>query len=238
MTDPLAIWRNALDPKPILNDPFVRPGSTLMAVENKLTAVQNFLGTLNDDHPEHGLAVAGMAVDFTFSVLAHLGLEDGGDPTPPITNRDMGRLAVKNLRATVRGHIEAWQRAAENDDDESEAIATTQDEAEAAPATQGEAEEAPQDLIIDHERFTIRYKGRPCELGNTYAFHLFVRLAEDRGVPVSHHTLAEAVWGDDLTLPATIHKQVSLLGQALRDANIDDVVIDSSTRRHYILILG
>ncbi len=112
-SDPLAIWRHNLDPKPILNYPIRRPGTTLMGVEDKLGAVLNFLGT----HPDEGLAVATLAVGFTFSVLEFLALENNDAPAPTITNLEAARLAISNLRATVRGHLEEWQRAALGDDE-------------------------------------------------------------------------------------------------------------------------
>jgi hypothetical protein len=133
--DPLAIWRHDLDPKPILNYPLRRPGSTLMGVEHRLGAVQNFLGTLDANHPDEGVMIATLAVAFTFSVLGFLGLEDNDGPTPPITNLGMARLAIANLRATVRSHLEAWQRAAYQDDDEPEATVPARDEAETAAPT-------------------------------------------------------------------------------------------------------
>jgi hypothetical protein len=245
--NPIAIWHRELDPTPILTDPFVRPGSTLMTVADKLGAVVNYLSTLNADD-EHGLGVATLAVDFAFAILAHLGLEDDDGPRPPIINLEMARLAIGNLRAVVRGHLEEWQQAAYGDyepdsvahpQDESKAvIAPFQDEPE-APIQQDEPEAVPaQGLVIDPAKFTIHYDGLPCFLGYTTKFHLFVRLAESPGTYVTHHDLAEDVWGDDLTSPTAIHKQASLLGQAIRDAGISSIEIDGSTvTGHYRLIL-
>lgn len=241
--NPIAIWRRELDPKPILTDPFVRPGSTLMAVADKLGAVLNYLTTLNADD-EHGLAVATLAVEFAFSILDFLGLVNNNDPTPPITTLDMACLAISNLRAFVRGQIESWQWAAYQEDD-SEVVASTKDEPDAAitpfqdepevPVPQDEPEAVPaQGLFIDTATFTIHYNGKPCFLGNTTKFHLFVRLAQSPGTYVTHHDLAEDVWGDDLTSPTAIHKQASLLGQAIRDAGIKSIEIDGTMLRAII----
>ncbi len=158
----LALWRRELDPTPILNYPVRRPVSTLMGVVDKLGAVQGYLSMFNTDHAEHGLAVANLAVGYAFSILSHLGLEDDNGPTPPIRNLKMARLAIKNLRAVVRSHFEAWQRAAK--DDEAEAI-RAQSESEIVAPTEDEADAAPtQDLVIARTQPKIEIS-RWAELG-------------------------------------------------------------------------
>lgn len=170
--DPLAIWREYLDPNPFLAaaHPLI-----LREVGHRLGEVQVYLAALNDDRAdeqEYGLAIANLAVDFACKLLDHLWLECLDGPMPPIINLPMAQVAVKNLLAAVRGHTEAWQRAAEND-----AVAPMQDETEAAIPTQNEPDvdasthdaefsAAPvQDLVIDRDTFTVTYKGIPCFLG-------------------------------------------------------------------------
>ena len=65
--DPLAVWRRGLDPSLILAYPLVRPVTTLLTVEDRLTAVGNWLRTLHDDRPderEQGLAVGAPGCGF------------------------------------------------------------------------------------------------------------------------------------------------------------------------------
>ena len=123
--DPLAVWRRGLDPSLILAYPLVRPVTTLLTVEDRLTAVGNWLRTLHDDRPderEQGLAVAHLAVDFACRLLDHLGLVVNDGPSPPITNLEMGRLAVGNLLAVVRAHLVEIRNfaALQNDDQDLE----------------------------------------------------------------------------------------------------------------------
>ena len=198
--DPLAIWREYLDPNPFLA---AAHPSILREVGHRLGEVQVYLAALNDDRAdeqEYGLAIANMAVDFACKLLDHLWLECLDGPAPPIINLTMAQVAVKNLLATVRGHTEAWQRAAEND-----AVAPMQDETEAAIPTQNEPDvdasthdaefsAAPvQDLVIDRDTFTVTYKGIPAFLGNKRAFWLLERLQHARGTFLSIKTLIDDV---------------------------------------------
>jgi hypothetical protein len=233
------MWRQQLDPSLILAYPLVRPITTLMTVEDRLVAVGNWLGTLHDDRPDErkqGVAVANLAVAFAFKLLGHLGLEDTDGPDPPITNLQMAQLAIANLLAVARAHlVETRNFAALQDRDVEEMLADASAqsgglETAAAPTPSGKLE-------IDPNTFTVWYKGKSCELGNTVSFHLLVRLNQSPTTAISYQTLADEVWGDEHTETAAIHKQASILGKKLRAAGLEGVKIDGSLKGHYRLIL-
>ena len=118
------------------------------------------MAALNDDRAdeqEFGLAVAHMAVDFACKLLDHLWLECLDGPTPPIINLTMAQVAVKNLLAAVRGHTEAWQRAACHDGDEAAEYDATHDDSEAVVPMP--------DLVIDHPQQGQIEIARWCDLG-------------------------------------------------------------------------
>lgn len=228
MNDPLDIWRHDLDPMPILGDPHVRLDSTLMALAEKLGAVWNLLTTLNDAAPEerqHGVEVANMAARYAFQVLSQFGLADGDTPPPQFINLQMARLAITNILARVRGELEEWILAAKDDD------------APAQSNTAPRADSRTGGLVIDHNTFTVHYRGQSCKLGNSVAFRLMERLAASPGICIPHQTLAEEVWADDDTETAAIHKQASILGNKLKTAGLDALVIDGRITGHYRLIL-
>ncbi len=215
-------------------------------------AVGNWLGTLHDDRPderEQGVAVGNLAVDFAFRLLDHLGLEDGDGPDPPSTNLQMAQLAVGNLLVVVRAHLtEIRTFAALQDDDDLEKLVADApvpsgglETTDAAPqSSKQETTAAPTPsggLIIDRNTFTVSYKGNSCFLGNKTMFHLLVRLNQSPSTPVSYHTLAQDVWGDDLTTDWTIQKQANLLKKKLRAEGLQGVEIDGSVKGHYSLIL-
>ncbi len=251
--DPLALWRRALDPSLILAYPLVRPVTTLQGVEDRLVAVGNWLGTLHDDRPderEQGVAVGNLASDFALRLLDHLGLVVNDGPSPPITNLEMGRLAVGNLLAVVRIHLVEIRNfaALQNDDQDLEKLVADAPvpsdgmEIVDAPTPSGglETTAAPAQsskLEINPTTFRVSYKGNSCFLGNKTMFHLLVRLNQSPGTPVSYHTLAQDVWGDDLTTDWTIQKQANLLKKKLRADGLEGVEIDGSVKGHYCLIL-
>jgi hypothetical protein len=211
-TDPLAPWRKALDATPILTYPLRRPGSTLMGVAHRLGAVLNYLSTLDADHSESGLVVANIAVDYTFSILEFLRLESNDGPMPPIINLEMARLAIANLRATVRGHLEAWQQAAYQDDDEP-----------AEPHTTPNNPSSSNKLVVDRSTFTVTYKDKSCFLGNKRAFWLLERCQHARGTFLSIKTLIDDVWKGKEVSDEAVQRQISTLRTTLKTAGIDGI---------------
>ena len=215
-------------------------------------AVGNWLGTLHDDRPderEQGVAVGNLASDFALRLLDHLGLVVNDGPSPPITNLEMGRLAVGNLsplfvftslrygtsppsKTTIR-ILKSWSPMGLSIGRNGDRHAPTPSgglETTAAPAQSSKLE-------INPTTFRVSYKGNSCFLGNKTMFHLLVRLNQSPGTPVSYHTLAQDVWGDDLTTDWTIQKQANLLKKKLRADGLEGVEIDGSVKGHYCLIL-
>jgi hypothetical protein len=90
-------------------------------------------------------------------------------------------------------------------------------------------------LRIDHNRFTVWWRGRPCELGNRLEFALIVRLAQRPGAFVAIQTLADEVWNDELTEKSAIHRVASNLRRCLNKAGWVGVHVDGSQRGHYRL---
>ena len=176
MIDPLAFWRAVLKP-PFLHDP---PPSVLFGVKDKLAATIAMLGTLNADaqnEKEFGAEVASMATKYAIAVLSHFEPLDNDGPPPVFLNLTMAQVALKNLLAVVESQID---------------ILHGDEEADASQDARSTSDLALWDeLVIDAEEFTVRYRGKPCKLGNTIKFRLLVCLAEARGKPVEHGALAK-----------------------------------------------
>jgi len=93
-------------------------------------------------------------------------------------------------------------------------------------------------LQFDRDTFTVRFDGKSCELRNTREYHLLVRLSRRPGIFIPNSVLATDVWNDDQTEKSTIQKTVSNLRRSLKDAGIENVVIDGTTNKdHYALKL-
>ena len=258
--DPVAVWRRGLDPSLILAYPLVRPVTTLQAVEDRLVAVGNWLGTLHDDRPderEQGLAVGNLAVDFAFRLLDHLGLEVNDGPAPPITNLEMADLPLETcwplfvlillrfatsppFKTTIR-ILKSWSNRLRNRAAWKPQM-RLRSRANRRPqriGRFGNHSSASRSGKFDNQpnTFTVSYKGKSCFLGNKTMFHLLVRLNQSPSTPVSYHTLAQDVWGDDLTTDWTIQKQANLLKKKLRAEGLQGVEINGSVKGHYSLIL-
>lgn len=216
MTDPLDYWREYLDPTPFLDDPLWRPGSTLMAVANKLAAVTTMLGTLDADHPDEteiGLGVANMAAAYGLAVLAAFGVVDGDEPVPPILNFKMAQVGVGNLLRHVEFQIDLLRDAVRQEDAQN-------DTAPAAPSPSS-------GLVIDRDKFEISYKGKSCELGNTLSFRLLERFSQARGVFLTIKILIDDVWKGKEVSDEAVQRQVSILRDKLKNAGIDGIEFEA-----------
>jgi DNA-binding response OmpR family regulator len=91
-------------------------------------------------------------------------------------------------------------------------------------------------LIIDRSTFSILYKGKPCDLGNTMAFRLIERLAEDKGIYLDIGTLIRDVWQDKEISEGAVQHQIGTLRKKLRKAGITGIVFQCQPK-HYRLIL-
>jgi hypothetical protein len=91
-------------------------------------------------------------------------------------------------------------------------------------------------LVVDRDRFTAWWRGKPCELGNTVEFRLFDRLAVNPGAYIPVDSLADDVWGDDETEKTAIQRAASNLRRRITDAGWAGVTVDGSQRGHYALL--
>jgi DNA-binding response OmpR family regulator len=91
---------------------------------------------------------------------------------------------------------------------------------------------------VDHELFTVTFRGRTCFLGNTLPFRFISRLARRPNVYVANEDLLSDVWqgvrSDDATRGV-----VKRLRGALRRAGMAELAeaIDGTTTGHYALKL-
>lgn len=229
MANSLAYWRHHLDPRPILAHPHVPLASTLMGVADSLGAVLNLLATLSDDRAEEkdfGVAVAGMAVDYTLKVLRHVGLGDDS-PAPPLLNLKMAGIALENLLATVEFYLAEWREGLRDQ---------PHDESAAVPEAPDTPAATPSGLIIDPGTFTVTYKGKPCYLGNTMAFWLIERLGRARGVFLTIRELIQDVWKGKAVSDGAVQHQVSNLRTAFRAAGIEGIEFESQPDCYRLLL--
>jgi DNA-binding response OmpR family regulator len=91
-------------------------------------------------------------------------------------------------------------------------------------------------LLIDHGTFSISYKGRPCDLGNTMAFNLIARLNKSPGNYIHLDTLKQDVWNGKEISDEAVQRQISTLRQKLRAAGIKGIEFQSQ-RDCYRLML-
>jgi DNA-binding response OmpR family regulator len=102
------------------------------------------------------------------------------------------------------------------------------------------ATRAPPDhaLVIDEARFTVRWDGRECELGQTLLYRLLRRLNALPVRYVTHEDLLEDVWGAERT-PSAIRTAVGDLRRRIKAAGMNDLAgaIDGRNPGHYGLRL-
>jgi hypothetical protein len=98
-----------------------------------------------------------------------------------------------------------------------------------------QAEDENSGLVVDRDRFEVRHRGKPCQLGNTIEFRVIERLARGRGTYISVDTLMDEVWDGETRTRGTVQKTISNLRRKLRDAGVDQVELDGSQRGHYAL---
>ena len=97
---------------------------------------------------------------------------------------------------------------------------------------------AKDDLVIDRDRFTVTYKGKPCFLGNTMAFQVIERLAKAaaRRVFLSLGTLKQDFWAGRDISDEGVQRQISTLRSKLEADGVKGIEFESE-RKHYRLIL-
>lgn len=108
--------------------------------------------------------------------------------------------------------------------------------AEDTPANADATPPASEKPRVDHDTFTVHFRGKECELRNTVAFHLFDYLWKHstRNCPINE--LINEVWNGALIEKNTVQRTASSLRRELREAGIDGIVIDGKTNKgHYRL---
>ena len=220
MTPSLSYWQHHLDYVPILDDPHLPLASMLMGISQRLNAVLNLLTTLSDeqvDEKDYGVAVANMAVKFTLKVLRHLGLGDDS-PAPPILNLKMAKMVLTNLHSAVQDHLDQWREGLRNE------------------AHMESAENTFEGLIIDSGTFTLSYKGKTCELGNTLSFKLIKRLSEAKGIFLSLRELIQDVWLGKEVSDEAVQKQISILRGKLKAEGIEGIEFESQPQNYRLVL--
>ncbi|MGC4004087.1 MAG: helix-turn-helix domain-containing protein [Pirellulales bacterium] len=91
-------------------------------------------------------------------------------------------------------------------------------------------------LVIEDHVFTIRFRGKPCFLGNSLGYRLILKLAENRGRYVSHEELLETIWCGKRSVSA-IKSVISDLRHKLLKSGLTELAraLDGSLKGHYRL---
>ena len=98
-------------------------------------------------------------------------------------------------------------------------------------------DEGDQDeFVVDSGSYSVRYRGKECDLKNTNPFHVIARLNKSRGRFVNIRDLIDEVWGLDGADHSTVHTTVSKLRRKLEASQIEGVRIESD-KECYRLVL-
>jgi hypothetical protein len=96
----------------------------------------------------------------------------------------------------------------------------------------------PKTLVLDPEKFEVRFASRTCFLGNTKEYRLLQRLLRRPGVFVSVNSLLDDVWRDSPVEKNTIQRTVSNLRRKLREGRMEAITIDGRQAGCYRLVIG
>ena len=95
----------------------------------------------------------------------------------------------------------------------------------------------PTKLVVSQEDFCAHYKGLFCPL-SPKPFAVLSALNHRAGKPVALETLRQKVWHDYLEVDDdTIQRQISVIRQKLKKAEITDISIDGKRPGFYTLVL-
>lgn len=230
----LRSWREHFNAAQYVGFPNLRPIATMQEVQDKLVAALNVLESVADDDEaakQKGLALATMAMDFGCKVLCYLNVLDEG-PTPKPLNIKMAQVGLSNLVTTIHEEIMQHRHAmqtlpGQDDADEIKAIEAVIKNEECKPKP-----------IFHPDQFSVEWKGKFLNLGNTLAYHLFERLCQSPGKYIKLNTLIQDVWKGKAVSDEAVQKQVSSLRRKLADAGFDGITFDGDEPKHYRLILG
>ena len=107
---------------------------------------------------------------------------------------------------------------------------------ERSPKSASSDNYSPPYLVIEDQLFTIRYRGKPCFLGNSLGYRLILKLLESRGRYVSHEELLESIWCGKRSVSA-IKSVISDLRHKLMESGLTELAraLDGTLKGHYRL---
>lgn len=94
----------------------------------------------------------------------------------------------------------------------------------------------PQRPLADMDTLTANYDGKSVEFNSLNQFRLFHLLAQTPGKYVEYLTVAEKVWGDDMTSNKTIQNTLTLVRRILAAAGIVGIKFESPSGRVRMLL--
>jgi hypothetical protein len=208
-------------------------------MQDKLTGVQGFLGTLDPENPREivvAVEVGEMAANYAQELLVHFGLTYSDGPPPSPINLMQAQFVVSNLQGTVQEYILLHQESLKPNSYD-EIVQTAKDvlNTDASDLTQPSPPEEINPLIVDRNTFSIQWRGLTCRLGNTNEFKLIEFLNNKVGKYVGNSDLIDDVW-DGSGEFKNVQKAVSNLRRKFREAGMHQITI-SNEKGHYSLNL-
>jgi len=209
-------------------------------MQEKLAAVQGFLGTLDSGNRReflYAVKVGEMAVNYAHELLVHLGLTYSDGPPPSPINLMQAQFVVSNLQGTVQEFILLHQDSLVKnfDDDIVKPVGdmiTTDISVVSLPSLPDETNV----LNIDRDTFSVYLSDLTLKLGYTNEFKVLEVLNKNFGLFVSHSKIIEEVW-DNRGESSNIQRAVSNLRRKLKDAGMNQVLINAENG-HYSLSLS
>lgn len=233
----LTAWRKSLSPCIHQHLPLA---STLNELQEKLSGVQGFLGTLNHADPRefaYAVKVGEMAANYAHELLVHFGLTYSDDPAPSPINPMQAQFVVSNLQGIVQEFILLHQDSLLKNYDGDIVkpgvdLINTDISILSAPLLPDETNV----LKIDRDTFSVYLSDLTLKLGYTNEFKVLEVLNNNFGLFISHSKIIEEVW-DNQGESTNIQRAVSNLRRKLKDAGMNQVLINAENG-HYSLSLS
>ena len=233
----LTAWRKSLSPCIHQHLPLA---STLNEIQEKLSGVQGFLGTLNHADPRefaYAVKVGEMAANYAHELLVHFGLTYSDDPAPSPINPMQAQFVVSNLQGIVQEFILLHQDSLlkNYDGDIVKPVGDLITTDICILPTSSPSKKNPV-LIVDRDTFSVQWHGLTCRLGNTNEFKVIEFLNTKVEKFIASSDLIDAVWNGDAEF-ANLQKAVSNLRRKLQVAGMDGIIING-IGGHYLLNLS
>jgi DNA-binding response OmpR family regulator len=138
-------------------------------------------------------------------------------------------LAVKALRASLFSLITCVEEVCD---------LVEAGSMQSPPPTIVQASPSHPPLRIERSTYTLHWRARECDLGNTIAFQIMERLGRRPNEYISMERLLDEIWVGSRTL-STVRSTVCRLRCKLRQSGMADLAasIDGSANGHYRLAL-